>query len=280
MDATTSADLFTNITMPLLPLRWVAIMLAVLLPSAALIGHRIGVLGRQRRADAGRPEDVSSSDVAVGTILALLGLLLAFSFGNALSTSQATKSAITNEAAALGTAFLRADYLPEPGRTELQAALLDYARTRVVPPAPLNDMASVRAFLDQSLRAQAKIWPLTVEATADPFPAPLKPFVAGAVNEALDAHLYRMETLAIPVSEVAQTMMLIAALVSLSLIGNQAGHEGRPLNWRSFVLATILFVVMMTILDTQRTNDGFIRVGTAPISATIFDMEQALKGRI
>ncbi|MGI1662448.1 hypothetical protein ACRDNQ_09410 [Palleronia sp. KMU-117] len=280
MDTTTSAALFTNITLPFMRLYWVTIVLVVLLPSAVIVGHKVGSAARRRRAAVGRIDDAPGNDVEVGAILALLGLLLAFSFGNALSTSQATKSAITNEAAALGTAFLRADYLPDPGRTNLQTALLDYARTRVAPPEPLNDMASVRAFLDNSLREQEKIWPLTLSATADPLPAPLQAFVAGAVNDALDAHLYRVETLAIPVSEVAQTMMLVAALVSLYLIGNQAGHEGRTLNWRSFVLASILFVVMLTIVDTQRTNDGLIRVSTAPISATIFDMEQALKGRI
>jgi hypothetical protein len=280
MDTATSAALFTNITLPLMRLRWVILILAALLPLAVVVGHRIGLVARHRRKAAGEVDDAPGTDVAVGTILALLGLLLAFSFGNALSTSQATKSAITKEAAALGTAFLRADYLPEPGRTRLQVAILDYAKTRVVPESPVNDIASVRAFLERSLTAQEKIWPLTLEATADPLPPPLQTFVASAVNDALDAHLYRMETLAIPVSEVAQTMMLVAALVSLFMIGNQVGQEGRALNWRSFVLATILWVVMVTILDTQRTNDGLIRVGTAPISATIFDMEQALKGRI
>jgi hypothetical protein len=37
---------------------------------------------------------------------------------------------------------------------------------------------------------------------------------------------------------------------------------------------------MATILDTQRTNEGLIRIDVAALQATIFDMEQALKGRI
>jgi hypothetical protein len=282
METATSASLFNQITLPLLPLHWTLVLLAVLLPTAVILGHRAGVFRRGRLVAQGKADEASGSDTAVGAILALLGLLLAFSFGNALSTSQATKSAITSEAAALGTVFLRADYLPEPGRTNLQVAILDYTKTRLTPrDTPMHSLAVVQAFVDKSLRAQAKLWPLMLEATTDPsVEPPIKAFVAGAMNEALDAHLYRMETLALPVSEVSQTMMLIAAVVSLFLVGNQAGIEGRSLNWRSFVLAAILFVVMATILDTQRTNEGLIRIDVSALHATIFDMEQALKGRI
>jgi hypothetical protein len=281
MEPATSASLFTEITLPILPLGWEILLIGSILLAAVVIGFRFGLLRRRRYLAAGRGDDLASNDAASGAILALLGLLLAFSFGNALSTSQATKSAITNEAAALGTVFLRADYLPEPGRTNLQVAILDYAKTRLIPrDVPTHSLAEVLAFVDKSLQAQAKLWPLTLEATTDPVPPPIQAFVASAMNEALDAHLYRMETLALPVSEVSQTMMLIAAIVSLFLIGNQAGSEGRTLSWRSFVLAAILFVVMATILDTQRTNEGLIRIDVAALQATIFDMEQALKGRI
>jgi hypothetical protein len=280
VDITTSAQLFTEITLPHMRLHTAAVVLLAILPASVLIGYWLGALRRRRYLASGRTEELSGNDAAQASILALLGLLLAFTFGNALSTSQATKSAISNEAAAIGTAFLRADYLSDPGRTQLQSALLDYARTRVPPrDSSLDTLPKVQAFVDTSLRAQALLWPLTLEATADPVPAPIQTFVAGAVNAVLDAHLYRMETLAIPVSEVSQVMLLLAAIVSLYLIGNQAGSEGRSLNWRSFVLAGILFIVMLTILDTQRTNEGLIRVDMSPLNATIFDMEQALQGR-
>ena len=282
METATSASLYNQISLPLLPLHWSLVLLALLLPAAVILGHRAGIYRRGKLVAQGRTDEPASNDATVGAILALLGLLLAFSFGNALSTSQATKSSITNEAAALGTVFLRADYLPEPGRTNLQVAILEYTKTRLTPrDAPMHSLAVVQAFVDRSLRAQAKLWPLTLEATASPaVEPPMKAFVAGAMNEALDAHLYRMETLSLPVSEVSQTMMLIAAVVSLFLIGNQIGGEGRSLHWRNFVLAAILFVVMATILDTQRPNTGLIRIDISALNATIFDMEQALKGRM
>jgi hypothetical protein len=280
MDPTTSASLFSQITLPSLAIGLTALLLAVLLPLAMMLGHVAGTRRRARLVAAGRESD-TSGDTSLGAILALLGLLLAFTFGNALSVSQASRAALTDEAAALGTAFLRADYLPDPGRTALQSAILDYAKTRVLPDGGrLDTLEKAQTFLDISLRAQARLWPLTLAATADPVPAPIQAFVAAAVNQALDAHLYRMQTFSVPVSEVVYLMMLAAALSALFLIGSTSGVDGRPLTARTFVFAGILFVVMVTIIDTQRGTEGLIRADDSPLRATIFDMEQALQGRI
>jgi hypothetical protein len=37
---------------------------------------------------------------------------------------------------------------------------------------------------------------------------------------------------------------------------------------------------MVTIIDTQRGTEGLIRADDSPLRAAIFDMEQALLGRI
>lgn len=226
---------------------------------------------------ADKEVDQVVGQTTLGAILALLGLLLAFSFGNALNMSQARKSAIVNEAAALGTAFMRADYLAEPGRTNLQQAILDYTRTRILPDeGRIDSLEAAQDFIAHTLDAQAHLWPLTLEATKDPVPAPIKAFVAGAVNEAVDAHLYRVETLSNPVSDVTQAMMLAAALIALFLLGNRAGIIGRRLTWRTFVFSGFLFVVMVTIMDAQRGSEGLVRVDDTALRTTIFDMQKAL----
>ncbi|WP_424928379.1 hypothetical protein [Amaricoccus tamworthensis] len=280
MDATTATSLYGEITLPVLSLPQVALLLLATLPSAAVVGYFTGAARRRWLLARGREVDAVVGETTLGAILALLGLLLAFSFGNALGISNERKTAMVDEAAALGTAFLRADYLSEPGRTALQVALYEYAETRL--PAgdgQINTLEKARDFLNRTLEAQAVLWPLTVEVTQDPVPAPIKTFVAGAVNDALDAHLYRVKTLSHPVSDVTQLMLLAAALMSLFLLGNRAGLVGRSLSWRTFVLSAFLFVVMNTILDTQRGNEGFVRIDDTPMRATVFDMKEALAGR-
>ena len=249
-----SADialLYDQITLPFASLQATALALLLALPAAAVAGLITGSTGRKISLKAGNKVDQVVGQTTLGAILALLGLLLAFSFANALNLSQARKSMSVNEAAALGTAFDRVDYLQEPGRTNLQQALLNYSRTRIVPDdGSIVSVEAAQAFLAKTLAAQAKLWPLTLKSTADPVPAPIQTFVAGAMNEVIDAHHYRVQTLSNPVSDITQAMLLSLALVALFLLGNRAGNVGRSLTWRTFVFSGFLLVVMITIMDT------------------------------
>ena len=280
MEVADPVSLYNQIAMPALSLPEVALLLFLSLPAAAVIGFRTGAHRRRRLLAADNKIEHVVGETTLGAILALLGLLLAFSFGNALNLAQARKAAVVGEAAAIGTAFLRADYVAEPARTALQKALLEYGRSRILPmDGSLATTEQARAFLKETLTAQEKLWPLTLEATADPMPAPLKGFVAGAMNDALDAHLYRVEHLSNPVSDVVLSMLLAAALMSLFLLGNRNGSNGRDLTWRTFVLSGFLFVVMLTIVDTQRSAEGLVRTDETALLVPVHDMELALAGR-
>jgi len=280
MQPTTSAVVFSEITLSDIHLVPIAVVLLISLPGTVVIGFFAGRAKRRRLRDKGEDVGKVVGETTMNAFLTLLGLLLAFTFGNALTVSQSIKGAITDEAAALGTAFLRADYLEEPGRTRLQEALLEYAKTRVVPRhQPIDTRKKVLAFLETSLRAQAKLWPLTLEATRDPTPAPIKVFVASAMNDALDAHLYRLATLSVPVSAFTQAMTMAAALTAVFLIGNRTGMLGHHLNWRVFTFALFLGVLMYTIVDIRRASEGLVRVDDSALRATIYDMEQTLAAR-
>lgn len=278
MELETAASLYRQITMPALSIGAMTVFLAVVLPAAAILGHLSGRRNRERRLAQGRDVDLQSGEASLGATLALLGLLLAFSFGSALSQLETRKGDVIGEANAIGTAFLRADYLPEPGRSELQRALYDYAQTRLVPAdGGLASEEDARAFIDRSLQAQARLWPITLEATAAPLPAPIATFVAGAVNDVLDAHQIRLRGLSAPVAELAQTIVVAAAVTALFILGNRSGVAGRALTWRTFVFSALLFVVMMTVIDVQRGGQGLIRVDQSALAATILDIERSLQ---
>ena len=277
MEPTTAVAVYGEIDLPLLSVFGVLILLVVTLPLAAVLGWWSGMRHRaQRLSDTEATALVG--ETTLGAILAILGLLLAFSFGGALSYQQAIKAGQIDEAAALGTAFLRADMLEDPAARALQEALLAYAETRrPAQDAPLRAEEDVVAFLERTLQAQAALWPLTLEATADPTPPALRSFVAGAVNEVIDMHLYRIGALEAPVADHANLMLLATSIAALFLLGNRAGIQGRALTWRTFVLAGFLIVVMSTILDLQRPSDGLIRTSTLYLDSAIFDMRQALE---
>lgn len=278
MDSGMAAAVYEHITLPALGMGTTALLLVVLLPGFAILGFLIGRAARNRRLASGMDDELGAGEASLGAILALLGLLLAFSFGSALSLHEARKADVITEANALGTAFLRTDYLPEPGRTELRRALYDYALTRLVPEdAGVGSQDQARAFIERSLLAQERLWPLTLQATRDPVSPPIATFVAGAVNDVLDAHQLRMRSLSVPIAELSQIIIVLAALAALFLLGNRSGIAGRPLTWRSFMFSALLWAVMMTVIDVQRAAQGYIRVDQSALMATIQDMEADLR---
>jgi len=278
MAPSTIPEVYERITLPFLGLGTMALVLAVLLPAFAILGFMSGRSNRTRKIASGEEVDLRAGEASLGAIMALLGLLLAFSFGSSLSLLESRKTDITTEANALGTAFLRADYLSEPSRSELKAALYEYAQTRLIPETgSIVSREDASAFIDRSLAAQERLWPLTVTATADPLPPAIATFFAGAVNDVLDAHQMRMRSISVPVTELSQVIVVVTALAALFLLGNRAGIAGRTLTWRTYIFAGLLFVVMMTVLDVQRASQGFIRVDQTALMATLADMEATLR---
>lgn len=277
MDRVTAVGVYGDMSMPLLGFPGIVILLLLTLPAAAVLGHALGRRHRSRTLSAGQEVDKVTGETSLGAILALLGLLLAFSFGNALSLAETRKLGVIDEAAALGTVFLRADFVAEPARTELKTAIYTYTLTRFVPSLRSDEQGKdVRAFLETTLAAQAKLWPATLAATQTAPPA-VATFVGAGMNDAIDAHLYRMQTFSVPVSDITQAMVLAAAMAALFLLGNRAGMQGRVLSWRTFMFSGFLFIVMVTIVDIQLATAGFVRTDQSPLLVTIFDMEQALR---
>src|SRR5688500_15183798 len=90
-------------------------------------------IGRRRVAAAqdGAPGGGGQVGAIQGAMLGLLGLLLGFSFAGAASRFIERQDLIVQEANAIGTAYLRADVIPEPHASELRQGLADYVAHRL-----------------------------------------------------------------------------------------------------------------------------------------------------
>ncbi len=270
-------EIYTDFNLPIASMLVTTWVLFLSIPTFALLGFQIGRYVRLHLQKRGREIDIMVAETTLAAFLSLLGLLLAFTFGNSMNYSSERKASMTLEANAIGTAFLRADLLAEPGRSELKQLLLDYAKTRLLLASDPTYSEFDKPFrLQMSLELQEQMWPLALTATSDPLAPATKVFVLSSINEVLDAHLIRIATLSLPVSKYANTMMFVAALAAVFLLGNRAGMLGRRLTWRTFFFTSFLFLVMYTIVDSQRASEGLIVVNQSPLRATIYDMEKAL----
>lgn len=255
------------------PLWLIAVLLMMLLLVAEEIGHRLGLSHRAKKGSSNA--ETGGGGTVLTSLLALLGLLMAFTYSAAVERHEARRQAVIGEANALGTAFLRADVIAEPIRTELKQALYDYARSR----APSGEPMSIEErgqVVAQSLEKQQRIWPLTRQAVGENARGPVEAGLLSAVTEVLDMNTVRLAAVLNKLPAAAMYMLAAIAAVSLSVAGYHAGNDGRFSRWRMTVFALVLSAMMVLILDFDRPRAGMIHLDQLSLLATIEDMKADL----
>ena len=279
MEPKSVVDIYTNLAVPSLPLWGTAVGLAVSLPIAAYFGFLTGRRIYVSKAYALNPPSSLPGETTLGAMLALLGLLIAFTYGFVINWGDARVHAVTEEAAALGTAYLRADLLEDPGRTDLQDRIFAYALTRVSDDDLLATRETAREGLERTLAAQSTLWPATLASFTAETPAAVQTFVAGGITDVLDSHTRRAASISEPVPTIVRLMLGAAAVGAIFLVGNNAALKGRQLSWRTFFFAWLLGVVMYLISDIERPGAGMIRLNTDALRVAIADMEALRSAR-
>ena len=248
---------------------WVnALLFVAVLLTAVEGGYRVGL---HRFRVVGKATKKPGDDVTLASMLALLGLLLAFTYSFSLSRADMRKQAIINEANAIGTAFLRADLAQEPGRSALRQALIDYARTRVPGKGLYGD--ALRAEIEHSLEVQSRLWPTTKQALQGEIPAPLQASIVQAVNEVLDMHAARIAVIRDRLPGAVLLLLVLVAATSLAVAAHNAALNGQVNRGRMTAFAIALAALMLIIVDFDRGKEGLIQISDRPLLDLIHDLE-------
>jgi hypothetical protein len=265
-----------------IPLSLVALIFVVLMMLAEEVGYRVGLLRRARLGEA--DGELGGGGVVLTSMFAILGLIIAFTYSSSVQRYEARKSAVIHEANALGTAYLRANLVAEPGRSELKTALYEYALTRVpqaygkhnndsVLYSPQEQIDALQATLDAIL----PIWPITQRIVlSSPSPGPVEMSLVSAINQVLDVHTERLAALFDKLPNSVIWMLVVIAAAALSVTGYNAGVTGHISRWRMTIFACVLAGVMVVIIDFDRPGDGLIRVSRVSVSIAIDDMAKDL----
>jgi hypothetical protein len=234
-------------------------------------GYRLG----RRKRKALKDEDLVGSNVAITSIFAIVGLILAFTYSYTVSRADMRKQLVVQEANAISTAFLRASLVPDPGSTELKMALLDYARSRVIKREHFSSREGVREFLSRTLQLQAKLWPITEHIAKSNTPGPIEALLVAAINEVLDAHTARAAGGVDRLPSGILLMILLISAAALAVAAFSSGLHGRFSRWRMTALALAIAIVLSIILDFDYPTQGFIRVTQQPLQSAIAAMDEA-----
>jgi hypothetical protein len=258
-----------------LPIAATLVVFIVILLAALECGFRLGirrrVLWKDVHAEAGGGALVQNAT------LALLGLMLAFTYGFTVSHYETRKRDVIEEANALGTAFLRAGLEKERGGLELQKALLEYARTRVVTLENSANAEDDRALLDRTLAAQSEIWTATERVMKAGPVNPLEVALLTSINEVIDMHTERVTTGFDTLPQVVFWTLIFIAAVALMIGGYTAGLSGMMCRYRMFAFILVLAATIHLIVDFDRSMRGFISISQKPMISAIADMEARLE---
>jgi hypothetical protein len=254
------------------PIWFISFLIFLIYIAALEIGYRIAL----KRRDKWKDTDSGGGNIVLTSLFALLGLILAFTYAAGVSRHEVRKQAVITEANALGTAYLRARLVDEPGQTELRKALLEYARTLTFRQGVLLTPAEREEILRKVRQTQARLWPLVERVVTKGQRGPIEASLVSAINDLLDQHTVRLAAAYDKLPAAVVWMLILIAAACLALTGFNAGISGRMSRWRMTVFAAILAGVTYMIIDFDRPTNGLIQISHASIRIVIADIETDL----
>lgn len=258
------------------PLWATGALILTLLLLAIEFGLRTGLRKRRSNEKAG---DLIRGDVTLGAMLALLGLLLAFTYAFSLGRADLRKKTALQEANAISNAFLRTDFASEPGRTALRKSLLDYTRTRLVSYEMVKTKEELLQAIRRSEQALAELWPATKKALEGDVPRFAKASIVNSVKDVLNVHTLRLAAALDRIPGVVLALIVLVASTALATTAYNAGLRGTLFRLRMSAFAFVLAALIVIIIDFDMPLHGLITVSDEGIAALVPDMEAALANR-
>ena len=221
--------------------------------------------GRAQRAGGGEPPNAKLDDAC----LALLGLLLAFTFSIALTKHDHRREMLVADSNAIGDFYTCASLLPEPPRTKLQDIVRDYTTLRLQL-ASEGWKADLEASLKRFEAMHARMTALVGEAlgAGTPIAGPL----ANTLNGVTSSHASRLAALRDRLPGGIMSLLMLSAIFSAGLVGRQQG-----LSPRISVLGTVSFIVIISLtfyvtVDLNHPTRGLIRLSQEPMERLLSSM--------
>jgi hypothetical protein len=234
---------------------------------AVEIGYRLG----RWRHDHAAQEKEGPVGAMVGSILALLAFMLAFTFSLAASRYDARRQTVLDEANAIGTTYLRARFLPEPQRSEVEKLLRQYVDVRLSAGTPSDP--TMADFVSRSEQLQEALWSQATSLAAKN-PTPITALFIQSLNEVIDLHAKRVLLglrSRIPL-EIWLGLILLAAL-GLSAMGYQAGLAAMKRSPAMLGLVLAFASVLYLIADLDRPGEGSLRTS----QEAMIDLQKSMR---
>jgi hypothetical protein len=240
---------------------------AMVFAALMLAGWGVGWRAGRRLAQKGQEAPSSKSGDAV---LALLGLLLAFTFSMSLGKHDQRRQMVVNDSNAIGDFYTCASLVNEPVRSQLQGLIRDYVRHRIEVANGRPDPAAFQQGLAEAQQMQNRMQALVGEAVAagTPLAVPL----VNTLNEVTSSHAARLAAAhdRLPASIVL--LLFVTAVVAMAELGRQQGTSGRWELTTTVGFVALVSLVVWVTLDLNEPQRGWITVSQEPLQRLLAGM--------
>ena len=231
------------------PIFFFVISLVVLWLSAHL-----GATIRRRRHPTSL-EDGDDYNLVLGATLTLLGLLIGFTFSMAASRYDQRKNYEEEEANAIGTEYVRLDFLPATEAEKVRILLRQYLHLRI---EHYDETNSEQLAKNEASTAdlQAQLWAAIVP-TAKTQPDQVQALVVSGMNDVLNRQGYTQAAFLNRVPLAAWILMFVIAVFCNLLLGYSAVGKTRVM---FLVLPIALAISFFLVSDIDSPRHGVILV--------------------
>jgi hypothetical protein len=184
-------------------------------------------------------------------VLGLLGLLLAFSFGMVLNRYETRRELVTQEANAIGTAYLRTQLLDEPHRSRLSKLLIAYTDNRIKLASTDLDQ---NPYVSTNDRLLVEIWAAVTAARESALSHGVTTALLITFNEVIDLDTERKIAWQLRMPGEVLFLLLIYLMLTAAILGHSA--DGLRAKRAALVLFILLALSLSVMTDVNRPTTG------------------------
>lgn len=213
------------------------------------------------RHQSGSIDDATKSWIASveQMILLVLSLLLAFSFGIAEQRFDARKQLVVDEANAIGTTYLRSQWLAEPRRNEVARLLGRYVDLRL--PADMSTVdRALPKMLAESDRLQSQLWSHAIAIAQEQPGSPVAALFISTLNDMIDLQSKRLAAFHNRVPEIILWLLYVFAAFAVFITGYVAAFGNRKSTVALVPMIGVLALALWIIVDLDRSQQGFMKI--------------------
>ena len=217
------------------------------------LGARIGAIVHSRYGELGE-STLEDFKLVLGATLTLLGLIIGFTFSMAVSRYDQRKNLEEEEANAIGTEYVRTDFLPSANAAKVRALLKSYLYQRILfyttAEGHLLEQNKV-----QTAQLQKEMWS-EVKGPTSENPTPVAAIVAQGMNDVLNSQGYSQAAWWNRIPVAAWILLITIGILCNVLIGYLAHDRASPF----WILPIFLAISLFLIADIDSPARGVIRV--------------------